>query len=227
MIIGRDDKNRVMLVTGSEKRFKAFAEEGWKIIRLKGSIRALFDRTAYIRPVPAGVSIGHVNITAGTHGGVVEYQGRLHGISNSHVVTDNPHVSSPPERLEIIQPAPYDKGNVAMHLFARYVKHAKINISEKSHCPVASLKDAIYNRLAKVFNRGTRSFSFMMLQQDENTVDAGIYEPVSLGSMSEDVIDDDGNPIKVKYVCGLLFAGSDVDNIMVACRADNIEKHLE
>ena len=226
MIIGRDDKNRVMLVTGSEKRFKSFAEEGWKIIPLKGYIRALFDRTAYIRPVPAGVSIGHVNITAGTHGGVVEYQNRLHGISNSHIVTDNPHISEPPSRLEILQPAPYDKGNVAIHTFAYYVKHAKVSISEKSSCPIANLKDRLYNTFAHGLNRGTRSFSFMMLQQEENTVDAGIYEPLSLGSMCYDVVDDYGRPIEVKYVCGILFAGSTVDNIMVASRADKIEEAL-
>jgi hypothetical protein len=216
-----------MLVVGREKRFRTFAEEGWKIISLRGTIRALsFNRTLRYRPVPAGVSIGHVKITAGTHGGVVEYQGKLHGISNSHIVTDHPERAEPPDRLEILQPAPYDKGDVLKDTMAFYVKHAKISLSEKSWCPVANLKDAVYNRFAGLLGRGTRSFSFTLLQEEENAIDAGIYEPVSQDVLSQDIVDDDGQPIQVAYTCGLLFAGSDVDGIMVACRADYIEKIL-
>lgn len=227
MIIGRDERNRVMLVVGKEKRFSLLAEEGWKIINLKGPIRALaFDRKARIRPVPAGVSIGQVDITAGTSGGVVEYQNQLHGITNSHIVTPHPESEKPPDRLEILQPARYDGGNVLTDCIGLYVKHAKISLAEKSWCRIARLKDFLYNKFAGVLGRATRSYSLLSLQEEENCIDAGIYEPVNPDVVCDYVVDDNGNIVPTKYVCGLLFAGSTIDNIMVACRADYIEKML-
>lgn len=227
MIIGKDEHAKVMLVMGREKRFKAYAEEGWKIIPLKGTIRALtFSRVARTRPVHAGLSIGQADITAGTSGGVVFYQNERHGISNSHIVTDHPELSSPPSRLEILQPAPYDGGKIPEDVIGYYVKHAKISVSEKSFCNIARIKDSIYNRTAGILNRGTRSFSFTMLQEEENYIDAGVYEPINPNVISEIIIDNTGSAIPIKYMCGLLFAGSSVDNIMVASRADYIEKLL-
>jgi len=226
MIIGRDEKNKVLLVVGKEKRFQAFAEEGWKIIRLKGTIRALFSRTDRIRPVPAGVSVGQADITAGTQGGVVEYQNKIHGISNSHIVTDHPELAEPPNRREILQPAPYDGGKIPDDVVGYYVKHAKISVSEKSRCPVGRFKDTIYNHLASVLGRSTRSFSLLTLQEEENAIDAGIYDPIHSEILSRNIIGDNGEALPVKYMCGLLFAGSTIDNIMVASRADYIEKLL-
>ncbi|MEM2579167.1 MAG: hypothetical protein QW332_06025 [Thermoproteota archaeon] len=227
MILGKDEHAKVMLVIGREKRFKIYSEEGWKIIYLRKPLKALsFDRKSKIRPVPAGVSIGHINITAGTLGGIVLYQNEIHGITNSHIVTDKPESPYPPEEPQILQPAPYDGGRIIDNTIGFYVKHYPISVSEKSLCKIAKVKDVIYNRFAELFNRGTRSFSFTMLQGSENPIDAGIFEPAQRNIINEQIVDDNGNALEVKNICGLLFAGSTVDNIMIASRSDYIEKLL-
>jgi hypothetical protein len=65
------------------------------------------SHTARVRPVPPGVSIGHEQTTAGTHGGYVQYgtDTAWYGLSNNHVVA-NENRAQRGDR--IYQPGPYD-----------------------------------------------------------------------------------------------------------------------
>ena len=70
-----------------------------------GKIRALQSRTARHRPAPGGVSIGHIDITAGTLGCLVKRDGTTFILSNNHVLanSNDAQVGDP-----ILQPGPLD-----------------------------------------------------------------------------------------------------------------------
>lgn len=61
------------------------------------------------RPLYPGVSIGHGDVSAGTLGGFVEYDGRVHALSNSHVLANSGQgaVGDP-----VVQPGIADGGRV-------------------------------------------------------------------------------------------------------------------
>ncbi len=110
---------------------------GERLVRLKGEVlRTALDvqncfaagashRTActrlkqrYLkRPVPAGVSIGHPQITAGTFGCLVQDGRGLFILSNNHVLANN-NAAQPGD--PILQPGPYDGGkNTARYEIGR------------------------------------------------------------------------------------------------------------
>lgn len=72
-----------------------------------GMFRILQDPTGRFRPAPGGVSIGHVNISAGTLGCWVEKDGELFILSNNHVLANSNEASLSDA---ILQPGPYDGG---------------------------------------------------------------------------------------------------------------------
>jgi len=77
-----------------------------------GEIKALsIDKTKKHRPAPAGVSIGHYKITAGTLGWYAEDEdGEIVIVSNNHVLAnENKAKKGDP----ILQPGPYDGGTLS------------------------------------------------------------------------------------------------------------------
>lgn len=60
-----------------------------------------------VRPAPAGVSVGHHEVTAGTLGALVRQGGDVYILSNNHILANENHakVGDP-----ILQPGPYDGG---------------------------------------------------------------------------------------------------------------------
>ncbi|NOX91842.1 MAG: hypothetical protein GXP18_05165, partial [Gammaproteobacteria bacterium] len=72
-----------------------------------GHIRALNTHLQRHRPAPAGVSIAHRDVTAGTLGCVVKKNGQRVILSNNHVLAN-----SNAARIgdAILQPGPYDGG---------------------------------------------------------------------------------------------------------------------
>ena len=72
-----------------------------------GVINVVSNPKARIRPVPAGCSISHTSVTAGTLGCWVKKKDQLYLLSNNHVIANNNEAS--PGDL-IIQPGSYDGG---------------------------------------------------------------------------------------------------------------------
>ena len=72
-----------------------------------GEIVAQVDPKGKFRPAPGGVSLGHVDITAGTLGCWVRRNGELVILSNNHVIADSnlARIGDP-----IVQPGPTDGG---------------------------------------------------------------------------------------------------------------------
>lgn len=86
------------------------------------------------RPAPYGVSIGHVDITAGTLGSLVRACGdaSLHLLSNNHVLAnlDNAAVGDP-----IVQPGPFDGGRAPADTIAKLTRFVPL-------CPTGNVADA-------------------------------------------------------------------------------------
>ncbi|WP_225752686.1 hypothetical protein [Actinotalea sp. Marseille-Q4924] len=63
--------------------------------------------TGRVRPLRPGVSVAHVDVTAGTLGAFVTVDGRLHALSNHHVLVGSPAAR---EGDAVLQPGPADGG---------------------------------------------------------------------------------------------------------------------
>lgn len=87
--------------------------DGVKVRVLIGTIRLLEGYNGRYRPVPGGVSIGNVHITAGTLSCLVKENrtGLLLGLSNAHVMNTpyGPHLGDP-KGTPVVQPGSYDGG---------------------------------------------------------------------------------------------------------------------
>ncbi len=84
-----------------------------------GKVVAQQDPRARVRPVPGGMSIGHVGVTAGTLGCWVRKNGEYHILSNNHVI-GNSNQGSPGDR--ILQPGPHDSGTEQIAELTEYVE---------------------------------------------------------------------------------------------------------
>jgi hypothetical protein len=99
------------------------------------------------RPVPCGVSIGHVRITAGTLGYVVQDStGRWFILSNNHVLANS---NDAQQGDPIVQPGPYDGGkNSPSYHIARLSAFVPISFDERPNRVDAAIAetDARYVR---------------------------------------------------------------------------------
>lgn len=215
-LVGIDEQDKVVMVIGSVP----MALSGYRVIRLKGVPHILVSRTSKVRPLVSGISIGHVDITAGTLGWFVEYQNETHLLSNAHVFTPEPWSDREPSAREIIQPGRYDGGTLK-DTVAYYVKHVPVKLVDNSTCIVGRFWSWVYNRLADRLGAKTRLYPVVV---EENTVDSAIAYPVV--NVEEAVLTDSGSHIKPSEIVGLLFAGSETDNIYITCKARNIEDRL-
>src|SRR3989449_10313618 len=93
------------------------------------------SRTRRIRPAPGGVSIGHIQITAGTLGVLARPNGRPVILSNNHVLANQNagRVGDP-----ILQPGPADGGRLQATI-ARLLDFVPIPFTEPEPRPNARL----------------------------------------------------------------------------------------
>jgi hypothetical protein len=87
-----------------------------------GELRALPHRGRY-RPAPAGVSVGHFRITAGTIACLVRRGTALYVLSNNHVLAD---VNAGAPGDPVLQPGPTDGGRVPEDVVARLSRFVPI-----------------------------------------------------------------------------------------------------
>lgn len=151
-----------------------------------GPIYALQSPTGRFRPAPGGVSIGHVSITAGTLGCLVRRQGRLHILSNNHVLANsNDATAGDP----ILQPGPADGGRNPGDLIARLRDWVPIEFDPGggggggSPCALAGAAAGVLNAAAALMGSRTRLRPVREVeadtQQTTNLVDCAIAEPLS------------------------------------------------
>jgi len=141
-----------------------------------GELKALprkkaVDKRKTFRPLVAGISIGHRDITAGTLGWFVEdtATGETLLASNAHVFTPDPSKPSGSfASREIFQPGSYDKGN---EIVAFYRWHERIE--PMNDCKLARWVVDGLNWISKVFGRKSR----FELLQPTNHIDFAVAEP--------------------------------------------------
>jgi hypothetical protein len=140
-----------------------------------GIIRALQGHKDRWRPAPGGVSIGHINITAGTLGCLVTRGDQLFILSNNHVLAN----SNAAQRGDpIIQPGRYDGGTAADQI-ATLEDFVPINFgTSPATCPMATGVEGLLNWLAKLLGSSHRVVSFQEVPE-RNRVDAAIARPLS------------------------------------------------
>lgn len=145
------------------------------------------------RPAPGGVSIGHVDITAGTLGCLVTRgglsrpsgQGELFILSNNHVLanTNRAHLGDP-----IIQPGRYDGGTPADEIG---LLEAFIPIhfgTEETTCPITRTTEKALNLGAQWVGSSHRVVSYKVAPA-ENQVDAAIARPLSAGLVERQILE--------------------------------------
>jgi len=140
-----------------------------------GVIRALLGHTDRWRPAPGGVSIGHIDVTAGTLGCLVTRNDELFILSNNHVLSN----SNAAQRGDpIIQAGRYDGGTLDDQI-ATLEDFIPLNFgTSPATCSTATGVERFLNWLAKLLGSRHRVMAFQEVP-GRNLVDAAIARPLS------------------------------------------------
>ncbi len=144
-----------------------------------GQIHTLQAPTGRFRPAPGGVSIGHVNITAGTLGCLVTKNNTIYILSNNHVLAN----SNQSDKGDVIlQPGPHDGGTIINDQIARLsdfipIKFENGNGNGNGGCKLTTAILSLFNFIARLSGSSTRMFS-RNISQKVNLVDCAIAEPL-------------------------------------------------
>src|SRR3989441_5762161 len=138
------------------------------------------ERTKRIRPAPGGVSIGHVQITAGTLGVLARRNGRPVILSNNHVLANQNagRVGDP-----ILQPGPADGGRL-QDTIARLVDFVPIQFKEREPGPIARFLAWLFGPLLRAAGWGLKRLP----SGHSNLVDAAVAEPVETRLVAPDIL---------------------------------------
>jgi hypothetical protein len=148
-----------------------------------GIIKAL--HTNRHRPALGGVSIGHVDITAGTLGCIVRRDGLRYILSNNHVLacSNNAKIGDP-----ILQPGVHDKGAFPEDLIADLTDFVPINFSGiPSECPISGNFTTIINSI--LYMAGSKTRLQGVKQAESNLVDAAIARPLDDGNVNDEIME--------------------------------------
>jgi hypothetical protein len=179
------------------------------------------DRTADHRPVPMGVSVGHVDITAGTSGWIVYKSRNMRLLSNNHVLAN---VNAGVEGDVILQRGKHDGGKNPQQRLGVLDEFVPIEFGGTDiGCPISDVIMKLINGISNMFGSSVK-FGYTKTRSIQNLVDCAIMMPdrdedltttvVELGDLAE------GN---LKIV-GLLFAGS--EQVTIANKIQNVENAL-
>jgi len=138
-----------------------------------GVLRAM--RTSKHRPAPGGVSIGHVDITAGTLGCLTS-EGYI--LSNNHVLA-NSNAGEPGDY--IVQPGPHDGGTVD-DLIATLYRFVPVEFS----CPILDGIIGAGNLIARAMKSRYR---LRGVNNSENLVDAALATPLSSDLVTPEILE--------------------------------------
>ena len=151
-----------------------------------GEVRALQTHTSRWRPAPAGVSLGHYRITAGTFGCLVRDRatGAPLMLSNNHVLA-NSNDANPGDA--ILQPGPADGGRLGADTIAVLERFCPIQFAtEPGSCNVAGAYARLGNAIARLLGSQHRVVSIKANPQAANLVDAAVARP----NLSADLLDE-------------------------------------
>ncbi len=154
-----------------------------------GVIHALQDPTGKFRPAPGGVSIGHIDITAGTLGCLVQKDGKKFILSNNHVLANSnvADIGDP-----ILQPGSYDGGGYPEDYIAKLADFIPIHFDNGggSPCKLAGAAAGLLNIFAAILGSKTRLTPVKTAapQGEENLVDCAIAEPLDENDVKNEIL---------------------------------------
>ena len=131
-----------------------------------------------------GVSVGHIDSTAGTLGCIVTKLGEEFLLSNCHVfaLCGDAEIGDP-----IVQPAPHDGGTL-INQIATLEDFVPIDFGfALPDCPVAETVEKLFNKGAELLSSGHRMEAYK-LSLGANTVDAAIARPLSENLVSRAIV---------------------------------------
>jgi hypothetical protein len=150
-----------------------------------GVIRALQGHTGKWRPAPGGVSCGHVDVTAGTLGCLVNRGGQVFILSNNHVLADS-NQGQPGD--PILQPARYDGGTIEDQI-ATLEEFVPISFgADTPACPTAIGTASALNWVARLLGSHHRLEAFQE-SRATNLVDAAIARPLSADLVEQRILE--------------------------------------
>ena len=150
-----------------------------------GTIKAL--HTKKHRPALGGTSIGHIDITAGTLGCLVQRNSKTFILSNNHVLACSNEAKIGDS---IIQPGAYDNGKYPEDYIATLADFVPIEIGGLlSNCPIGNLIKNICNSLAKLIRSHTRLIAVKTQEGDGNLVDCAIALPLDLNLVTPEIME--------------------------------------
>lgn len=133
------------------------------------------------RPCPAGVSVGHYAITAGTFGCVVKDKGTDEKLilSNNHVLANSNDANVGDE---ILQPGPYDGGSPGIDKIGTLLRYVPIDFGSgvEPDCSVTNFVVAFLNFVAKYLGRNSKFFARDFKFAEGNIVDAAVAKPTQI-----------------------------------------------
>ena len=150
------------------------------------------EPTDRFRPAPGGVSIGHVRITAGTLGCLVQKNGKKYILSNNHVLANSNEadIGDP-----IVQPGPTDGGGMPEDHIANLAEFIPIQFQNgtnggSSHCRFARVTADILNALAAAIGSDTRLRPVYKVKEQaiENKVDCALAEPLNENDVVNEIL---------------------------------------
>lgn len=161
-----------------------------------GTIRALTAWTQRWRPVPAGVSIGHFKITAGTLGAFVWRNGQRMLLSNNHVLALSGEAAMGDA---VLQPGPHDGGGLDRDTVARLEAFVPIVFDGAApglpdQCRVARAMVGLLNAVCRLLRSQTRYYVFDAPAPARNYVDAAVAQPLSDADLDGRTLDPTGIP---------------------------------
>lgn len=144
-------------------------------VQQTGQIVALKERTERWRPAPGGVSIGHIDVTAGTVGCLVMRDDERFILSNNHVLAN----SNMGEKGDpIVQPGIYDSGIVPDDVIATLEDFVPVEfLLDVGDCPIAGGVANVLNATARIVGSAHR-FKSVRQTNGVNLVDVAIARPV-------------------------------------------------
>ncbi len=142
-----------------------------------GHVQAFEHGTGKFRPAPGGVSIGHRDITAGTLGCLVTKDDETFILSNNHILANSnaAEIGDP-----ILQPGPFDGGEVAADQIGTLAEFVTINFGSSSG---NSFLDFILSLLCQFFG------IFCQDGGSVNFVDAALAKPTSDDIVVNNILD--------------------------------------
>ncbi|MGD9416858.1 MAG: hypothetical protein PVJ18_18020, partial [Desulfobacterales bacterium] len=149
-----------------------------------GVIRALQAPTDRFRPAPGGVSVGHVDITAGTLGCWVTKSGQKVILSNNHVLANS---NAAEIGDAILQPGPFDGGRFPQDHIANLTQFVPISFQGgPSECQFANAVISVFNFGCRLISSNTR-YKVTKIQAEENLVDAAIAVPLNGADVKDEI----------------------------------------